>query len=135
MTETANVIDFPPLSPELMKLQLSDYRLACMNPLTRTFRPLSGRILATAPHKRASGVKLQGNLYQPAQKEQHQQEYGLICTVLKVGSNVDPDIQPGTIVVVPWFAGTIMLDETYAKYADLWIFGDGEIMLVHAERV
>ncbi len=133
MADAANVIDFPPLSTELMKLQCEDYRRALTNPLVHAFRPRVGRILTTAPHKRATGVKLRGALYIPGEKEQHQQEYGLICTVLKVGRDVDPDIQPGTIVVVPWFSGTIILDQTYNEYTDLWILGDGEVMLVHVD--
>lgn len=116
--------------------QREDYREALKHPYAKSLKPLSGRLLVTTPHLRASNLgKTSSGLIKAETAVRHDQELGLICTVVSVGADVAAEIVPGTMVVVPWFAGVILLDEDNSTESGLWAIGDGDVMFVHGDRI
>jgi len=109
-----------------------DVARARKHPLYPLLTPRRGRILITRPHRKLSQQlsTTTSGLAKPKQSWRDAREYGLVCTVLKVGPGCAPELRPDVQVLVPMFGGVCVYDLTEGGETDLWIVGDGEVMCV-----
>jgi hypothetical protein len=91
--------------------------------------PRPGRIIVSKPEISAyhGGRLLNSGLMVPEVARSVMKEFGLICTVLKVGPDVDPEVQAGAAAVIPEYAGMPMYLGRETPY---WILGEQEIMVI-----
>lgn len=118
---------------QFIATQAEDIRLAQEHYLYPTIQPRGARLLTTRPHRRSGEVrKGSDGLYRPQTSQTHNEHhYGLVCTVLKVGPDVEAEeIRVGRCVLVNWFAGDVIFDPLGEKASDLWMVGESEIQAV-----
>ncbi len=94
--------------------------------------PCPGRVLVSKPEVSAyhSGRQLDSGVIIPDIAARVLREFGLICTIFKVGPGVDPDIVPGTQAIISEFSGKPIFIGREVPY---WILGEDEIMLIIAD--
>lgn len=88
-------------------------------------------ILCTWPHRRFSQqiTRTSGGVFIPEQAARVTAEYGLVCSVLKVGRDVPEEIQSYTLIVVPQFAGISVPFSIKAGTAiKVWLIGAGDVI-------
>lgn len=96
--------------------------------LLQSLKPKSKRLIVRRPTPliRAGTQRTKGGVYIPDQSAARRRMYGQITRVLKVATDVDPEIRPNSRVLVGEFAGIPIHDgETESDY---WVIGEGDVL-------